>query len=457
MKKLLSILVLSLLFFSTSKADESPVCDWVVNEVYADLLKEGSDDHLFVVVGTDGRCEYGRGTDKYQGLSECEKHKKVNLIDGICKLFAIGEKKTGKFSEKTLKNAEKLFGCIEGNCSNGKGTYKWDNGTEYSGDWEFGLQNGQGVLTWTNGAKYIGEFKKNKRHGKGTYFYENGTKYVGEFQNNEFHGKGKTFWNDGVVEIAEWENGNVIKTVSISKNFIFKKATTFVDNDIIKKSDPSNFKDVVFVEKEQLLDFDKRTFKNRKTSWKKTNFSVFVFRASFENTDDILIKVNDEFKDLKKAEKQAIKFGKIFGQMPAFLRKKVKYLIIHKGNPSWAGGNGSAVIHTNTFINENKKYIEESMFHELVHASLDWQWGKKSIEEDKWLNAITTDKYYISDYAWEYPEQEDLAETVLWWYASRCKKDRISKKNYEKVNKFLSNRFKYLDNQNYETFPSVCE
>ena len=33
-------------------------------------------------------------------------------------------------------------------------------------------------------------------------------------------------------------------------------------------------------------------------------------KASFENTVDILIKVNDEFKDLKKAEKQAIKFGK---------------------------------------------------------------------------------------------------------------------------------------------------
>ena len=63
--------------------------------------------------------------------------------------------------------------------------------------------------------------------------------------------------------------------------------------------------------------------------------------------------------------------------------------------------------------NENKKYIEESMFHELVHASLDWQWGKKSVEEDKWLNAISTDKYYVSNYAWENPKQEDLAETVV--------------------------------------------
>ena len=96
------------------------------------------------------------------------------------------------------------------------------------------------------------------------------------------------------------------------------------------------------------------------------------------------------------------------------------------------------------------------MFHELTHASLDWWWGG-SVNEEKWLNAVSTDKYYISEYAWELPGNEDLAETVLWWYASRCKVDRISKKNNEKINKFLTNRFKYLDDQNYETYPSKCK
>ena len=56
----------------------------------------------------------------------------------------------------------------------------------------------------------------------------------------------------------------------------------------------------------------------------------------------------------------------------------------------------------------------------------------------------------------ELPGNEDLAETVLWWYASRCKVDRISKKNNEKVNEFLTNRFQYLDEQNYDMHPSNC-
>ena len=47
------------------------------------------------------------------------------------------------------------------------------------------------------------------------------------------------------------------------------------------------------------------------------------------------------------------------------------------------------------------------MFHELTHASLDWWWGG-SVNEEKWLNAVNTDKYYISEYAWELPGNEDL-------------------------------------------------
>ena len=429
MRSLFSLLILFLLFFGNSNAENQQICDWIVDEVYADLLKQDSKDHLFVVVGNDGRCEYGRGTEKQDGFNDCEKHKKEKGINGECKLFSVGKKKF--LENKTVLKTD----CVEGNCINGKGTFKWPNGDRYEGDWV----NGQ-------------------RTGQGKYFYNDGGGiYTGEWKNNNRHGEGTMIWNDGVKEVAIWEMDKPVKTISISKNFIFNKATTFVDSDIIKKNDPSIFKDVVFIEKKKLLDFDKRTFINKNYNWEKIDFSVFVYKASFENTDDILIKVNDEFKDLKKAEKQAIKFGKIFGQMPAFLRKKVKYLIIHKGNPSWAGGNGYAIIHTNTFIKENKKYIEESMFHELVHVSLDWHWGTKSIEEDMWLNAISTDKYYVSDYAWQYPNREDLAETVLWWYASRCKEDRISKKNYEKVNKFLSNRFKYLDEQNYETHPSNCK
>ena len=561
MKKILAIIFFSFMWCETSNAENQQICDWIVDEVYADLLDQGSDDHLFVVVGNDGRCEYGRGTEKQDGFNDCEKHRKRNGINGECKLFAIGKK---KFIEN--KTALKT-GCIKGNCVNGKGTkiwpngdkyngdwknqkphglgtFIWVNGTKYIGDWEFGIQNGQGTVTWTNGDKYIGGRKNGKADGQGTfifangitqsgewkngnlierdssgkaigcvegncdngkgtgvwekgfkyvgewkmqnmhgfgigtwpngdryegdwvngqrtgqgkYFYSGGGVYTGEWKNNNRHGEGTMIWNDGVKQVAIWEMDKPVKTISLSKNFIFKGGSEWKDGDIINKKDPSNFINLSFVEKKKVMGYDKRTLSNKytKDGWGKSSFTVFVFNASFENSKDILINVNDEFKTNKKAKKQAIKWAKIYGQMPKFLKKNVKEINIHKGKVGWAGGQGTIVIHTDYLTNENKKYAEELMFHELTHASLDWWWGG-SVNEEKWKNAVSTDKYYISEYAWELPGNEDLAETVLWWYASRCKADRISKKNNEKVNKFLTNRFKYLDEQNYDMHPSIC-
>ena len=562
MKKILATIFFSFIWCETSNAENQQICDWIVDEVYADLLNQGSDDHLFVVVGNDGRCEYGRGTEKQDGFNDCEKHRKEKGINGECKLFAIGKK---KFIEN--KTALKT-GCIKGNCVNGKGTFIWPNGdkyngnwknqkphglgtfiwvngTKYIGDWEFGIQNGQGTVTWTNGDKYIGGRKNGKADGQGTFIFANGITqsgewkngnlierdssgkaigcvegncdngkgtgvwekgfkyvgewkmqnmhgfgigtwpngdryegdwvngqrtgqgkyfyssgggvYTGEWKNNNRHGEGTMIWNDGVKQVAIWEMDKPVKTISLSKNFIFKGGSEWKDGDIINKKDPSNFINLSFLEKKNVMGYDVRTLTNKytKDGWGKSSFTVFVFNASFENSKDILINVNDEFKTDKKAKKQAIKWAKIYGQMPKFLKKNVKEITIHKGKAGWAGGQGTIVIHTDYLTNENKKYAEELMFHELTHASLDWWWGG-SVNEEKWKNAVSTDKYYISEYAWELPGNEDLAETVLWWYASRCKADRISKKNNEKVNKFLTNRFKYLDEQNYDMHPSNC-
>ena len=183
-------------------------------------------------------------------------------------------------------------------------------------------------------------------------------------------------------------------------------------------------------------------------------FNAFIFNASFEKSQDILIKVNAEFKTQEKAEKQALKWAKMYGQMPYFLKENVKYIVVHKGNVGWAGGNGQIVIHINS---SKSSFDEENMFHELAHASLDFRWSGGSLNEDEWEKVIREDKYYISEYAWDLFYEEDIAETALWWYAARCKPSTISKKNYDKVIKHLPNRFNYLDKQNFDFYPVKCE
>ena len=86
MKKILATIFFSLIWCETSNAENQQICDWIVDEVYTDLLNQGSDDHLFVVVGSDGRCEYGRGTEKQDGFNDCEKHRKEKEINRIVEI-----------------------------------------------------------------------------------------------------------------------------------------------------------------------------------------------------------------------------------------------------------------------------------------------------------------------------------------------------------------------------------
>ena len=91
--------------------------------------------------------------------------------------------------------------------------------------------------------------------------------------------------------------------------------------------------------------------------------------------------------------------------------------------------------------------------HEGAHSSLD----AYHANDPDWLLAQRLDCNFISDYAKEYPLREDIAETINWWIAARCKVDRISKSNYKKIIKAIPNRLKYLDEQNYDTYPLVCK
>lgn len=239
--------------------------------------------------------------------------------------------------------------------------------------------------------------------------------------------------------------------VCFAANYLFKD-NLYTDCDIIKKNDPSSFLNISF-EKEKKINFwDRR--KQKSSGWKKSNFKAFLFEAKFEKSKDILVRVNSEFKTKEQAEKQAVKYGKMVGQLPKFLRKNIKTLTIHKGNKSWGGGNRDILIHIGD-SGAKGKCAEEVMMHEGGHTSLDWAWGG-SINSSKWKKAAKADNKFITKYAKQYPGREDVAETINWWIAVRCKPDTISKLNYKKILEGIPNRLKYLDEQNYDTFPLTC-
>jgi hypothetical protein len=252
-------------------------------------------------------------------------------------------------------------------------------------------------------------------------------------------GKGATFAN------------YVAKLPYLFHNALFTEGT----GDIIIEKDPTTFQNIVFVKKKTIKWWDRRGASGPKEA-RQITFKVFVFKATFlKGRRDITIRVNAEFETENKAKEQAIKYAKLIGQLPNFLRtKNLKTLTIHKGNEEWGGGNNDILIYTDMY--QWGEFTEEVAIHEAAHATLDPQWHG-SIKRSKWNKAMKADNKFVSPYAKKYPKREDIAETINWWIAVRCKSDRISKLTYEKIIVGIPNRLKYLDEQNYDTYPLVCK
>lgn len=138
----------------------------------------------------------------------------------------------------TYTNAQ----CLSGNCRDGYGKFKFDNGDIYIGQFEGHKSSGQGVCVYSNGIKYVGTWKNGKIEGEGRmilqdgtiksglwkdnkyvqqtangclsgdctngygiYLFDDGRKYLGTFKNGEPHAQGTVFYPDGAKYVGSWK------------------------------------------------------------------------------------------------------------------------------------------------------------------------------------------------------------------------------------------------------------
>lgn len=103
--------------------------------------------------------------------------------------------------------------CISGDCINGNGTYKWESGATYTGEFRNGTRDGYGQYTFHNGDVYIGEWQNSERHGYGIYTYNDRSglkEYSGEWKANQRTGIGIMYYDDASVQprYGVWKENN---------------------------------------------------------------------------------------------------------------------------------------------------------------------------------------------------------------------------------------------------------
>ena len=102
---------------------------------------------------------------------------------------------------------EKSNNCVSGNCSNGWGKIKFENGY-YEGFSKNGKREGYGMYLWEGVGKYIGNWKAGIQTGFGFYLPNNGDQYVGYYKDGKMNGKGYSA-EEGTWTYGLFENGEV--------------------------------------------------------------------------------------------------------------------------------------------------------------------------------------------------------------------------------------------------------
>lgn len=221
--------------------------------------------------------------------------------------------------------------------------------------------------------------------------------------------------------------------------------TIFIDPDIINPSDPSAYLGLADAGQAYRTMYDRR-----ENNWVRRN--AYLFNATYKDNLKIEVQVNPEFGSAVAARKEAVKYADVIGQLTTSLRRDVKTVWIHKGVNPFGGGNNNLLIHTGQAVKYIKDGIlEETFVHEAAHTSLDSRHANRS----KWLAAQKADDEFISNYAKDYPNREDIAESYLPYFAIRYRPDRISKSLAGKIMQAIPNRIKYFDSLSLEMYPVI--
>lgn len=128
--------------------------------------------------------------------------------EGLASLPPVSDEIKG--SSENPENTVPEKGCISGNCVNGRGTARYNDG-EYTGDFKDKYFNGKGTYTWPDGSVYTGDFKDGRPHGKGTFTKPDGTQYTGDFKFGQPNGKGKLTDKDNKTYEGDFVNGALVK------------------------------------------------------------------------------------------------------------------------------------------------------------------------------------------------------------------------------------------------------
>lgn len=152
---------------------------------------------------------------------------------------------------------------------------------------------------------------------------------------------------------------------------------------------------------------------------------TFVFEANFTDGGSLEIWCHSAFLTQAAAEEYADKLCPRLGKLPSFQRNLLNHVVIHNGDSgAFAEIEGQFfVLYSDNMDQRISTHdLEETVFHESVHASYQFMYQN----DPSWLDAQAQDPTFVTNYAQDNPDLEDMAESALFAYTLITQPGRLT-------------------------------
>ena len=155
------------------------------------------------------------------------------------------------------------------------------------------------------------------------------------------------------------------------------------------------------------------------------------------------IHLDADFESQAAAQAEAMRYVQRLGRLPSALLHGVNRLVVHMGKPDTTAFSdiGLIVVYS---ANATKRIsthdLEETLFHESVHAA----WDAKHARSPEWLAAQDSDGGFVTRYAQKNPKSEDLAESALFAYTLIHNPERIPEPDAARIRATIPARIAFV-------------
>ena len=209
------------------------------------------------------------------------------------------------------------------------------------------------------------------------------------------------------------------------------------DHEFIATSDQSAFACLTFDGRREAEMPDRRTDRLMARN-------AFIFTAHFTDGTTVGLWAHPKFKSEEKALQSVAPVAEAVGKLPTFMRATLDHVVIHRGDET-AFGEGEGhffVLYSGNIKTRIRNHdLEETIFHESVHATLDSRYARSK----QWLEAQKADGDFITKYAKRLPKKEDLAESALFAWTITMHPGRLPASVEARAREIMPNRMAFFE------------